>query len=201
MSFQEAKKLLLEAVDTVIAVANKEKLENPISSVSQPSNKAAVGIKEHNRLFGFQPSKGKNRAKSRSTTSSTKRKVSKSVWKKECICLRDSHQTWKPSPEEKIELARLGLGLKKLEFDTDGSAQHIHSVIIRSFPVLVSSGGYTLMRLAENSHTIVEIEGPDSGLTVVFLKDILNQAKLYLRPLQKDILDEDMQTPAVSFNE
>ena len=59
------------------------------------------------------------------------------------------------------------------------------------------------MRLAENSHTMVEIEGPDSGLTVVFLKDILNQAKLYLRPLQKDILDEDMQpymTPAVRID-
>ena len=40
---------------------------------------------------------------------------------------------------------------------------------------------------------MVEIEGPDSGMTVSYLKDILNQAKLYIRPLQKDISEEDMK--------
>lgn len=49
------------------------------------------------------------------------------------------------------------------------------------------------MRLGENSHHMVEIEGPESGITVSLLKDILNQAKLYIRPLQKDITEEDMK--------
>ena len=35
---------------------------------------------------------------------------------------------------------------------------------------------------------MMEIEGPDSGTSVNFLKDILNQAKVYIRPLQKDII-------------
>lgn len=30
-------------------------------------------------------------------------------------------------------------------------------------------------------------------MTVAYLKDILNHAKLYIRPLQKDITDEDMK--------
>ena len=108
---------------------------------------------------------------------------------------------WKPSSEEKIELARIGLGLKSnIAFNSDGDAQHIHSVLMSEFPVLSKCGGYTLLRLAENSHNMVEIESPDNGITVQYLKDILNQAKLYIRPLQKDITDEDMKpysTPEV----
>ena len=60
------------------------------------------------------------------------------------------------------------------------------------FPILESCGGYTLMRLAD-SHCLVEIEGPDSGMTVAFLIDTLNQAKLFIRPLQTDITEEDMK--------
>ena len=37
---------------------------------------------------------------------------------------------------------------------------------------------------------MVEIEGSDSGMTVSYLKDILNQAKLYIRPLQRSIEEE-----------
>ena len=59
--------------------------------------------------------------------------------------------------------------------------------------MLEDCGGYTLLRLAENSHNMVEIEGPDGGMTVSFLKDILNRAKLYIRPLQKNISEEDMR--------
>ena len=55
-------------------------------------------------------------------------------------------------------------------------------------------GLHALLRLTENSHGMVEIEGPDSGMTVPYLKDIiLNQAKLYIRPLQKDSSEEDVK--------
>ena len=89
-------------------------------------------------------------------------------------------------------------------FDNNGDAQHIHSVIMKEFPVLTMCGGYTLLRLAENSHNMVEIEGPDNGMTVQYLKDILNHAKLYIRPLQKDITNEDMKpysTPQVRLED
>ena len=92
-----------------------------------------------------------------------------------------------------MELARMGLGLSEAIFNTDGDAEHIHRVLLEKFPVLESCGGYTLLRLAENSHSMMEIEGLDSGMTVPYLKDILNQAKLYIRPLQKDISQKDMK--------
>ena len=40
---------------------------------------------------------------------------------------------------------------------------------------------------------MVEIEGPDSGMTVPFLKDVVNRAKLYIRLLQRDITKEAMK--------
>ena len=91
----------------------------------------------------------------------------------------------------------MGLGLKEVTFKNDGDGEHIHRTILNAFPVLDGCGGYTLLRLAENSHNMVEIEGPDSGLTVTYLKDILNHAKLYLRPLQKDITHEAMKEYSV----
>ena len=90
-------------------------------------------------------------------------------------------------PRKKIELARMGLGLSQAEFRSDGDAKHVHDVIMGMFPVLLSVGGYSLLRLAENSHSMVEIEGPDGGTTVPY------QAKLYVRPLQRDISEEDMK--------
>ena len=119
------------------------------------------------------------------------------IFKKDCICLRDCEQSWKPSSEEKMELAKMGLGLREVVFKTDGDAEHIHRVLLDTFPVLEACGGCTLLRLAENSHSMVEIQGPDSGITVIYLKDILNQAKLYIRPLQKDITTEDMKPYSV----
>ena len=53
---------------------------------------------------------------------------------------------------------------------------------------------------AENSYTMVEIKGSEGGVIVPYLIDMLNQAKLYIRPLQKDITEEDMKaycTPKV----
>ena len=49
------------------------------------------------------------------------------------------------------------------------------------------------MGVSENSRDLVAIEGPDGGVTVPFHKDILRQAKLYIRPLQYDIPDKKLK--------
>ena len=144
-------------------------------------------------MFGFQPSKSSTTKKSTRSVKSKRRSAKTSTWRKDCIVLKDSQQTWKPSPEEKMELARIGLGLSEVTFNANGNAEHLHTTLLRKFPFLDSCGGYSLLRLGENSHGLVEIEGSDSGITVPFLKDVLNQAKLYIRPLQSDITEEDMK--------
>ena len=65
------------------------------------------------------------------------------TWTREVICLKDCDQETSPSAEEKIELAQLNLGLRKLVFGADDKANHIHSVILNTFPILDECGGYT----------------------------------------------------------
>ena len=69
----------------------------------------------------------------------------------------------------------------------------LQDTLLASYPVLRDCGGYTLLRLGSGSRSLVEIEGPDTGITVPYLRDILNQDKLYIRPLQCDISEEDVQ--------
>ena len=83
-------------------------------------------------------------------------------------------------------MAQLSLS-KKLVFPAEGDAAEVHDIILSNFPILSECGGYTLMRTADNSRSLVAVEGPDGGTTVPFLKDILRQARLYIRPLQSDI--------------
>ena len=148
------------------------------SSPCSPHNRTLynASMSEHKRLFGFK--KGG-------------RKKGKGVWRKECVCLSNCKQDSKPTAEEKMELARMGLGYSEIIFNVYGDAQHIHEVLLQAFPPLDYGGGYTLLRLSDNSYSLIEILEPDSGLTVNYLKDILNQAKLYIRPLQKNISYSD----------
>ena len=100
----------------------------------------------------------------------------------------------KPTPQQKIQLAKIGLTNKVLHFEVGGIAHHVHNIIIWEYPVLEDCGGYTLLRLAENSHDLVEIEEPlDALIDVEYLKNILNNATLYVRPLQRDICPDDMK--------
>ena len=105
------------------------------------------------------------------------------TWKKERVCLRFKDQTKGPDCTEKMELARIGLGLKELLFDSDGDAIHIHSILLTAFKQLDACGGYTLLRLATNSTDLIEIQPPKGGMTVRYLKDIAKSAKLFVRPL------------------
>ena len=88
-------------------------------------------------------------------------------------------------------MAKSGLGLKELEFNIDGNAMRIHNVILDAFSELNDCGGYTLHRLATNSTDLIAIKPPKGGFTVKYLKDIVKSAKLFVRPLQADIIFND----------
>lgn len=101
-----------------------------------------------------------------------------------------------PDTLEKMELAKLGLGLKDV-FSIDGDALHIPSVLLDAFKQLDDCGGYTLLRLATNSTSLIEIKPPKGWMTVRYLKDIVKSAKLFVRPLQTDIESEEYVFPEV----
>lgn len=166
---------------------------------------------EFNRLFGYRPDVSqhvretnkpkakKRKGMGRATPCQTRARAGY-TWKKETVCLRFKDQTKGPDCTEKMELARIGLGLKELSFDSDGDAIYIHSVLLTAFKQLDACGGYTLLRLATNSTDLIEIQPPKGGMTVRYLKDIVKSAKLFVRPLQTNIdCDEDSQPEVISY--
>lgn len=104
------------------------------------------------------------------------------------MCLRFKNQWKSPDTRERMELAKFGLGLKELVFDLDGNAMHIHTTLLDAYESLGECGGYTLLRLATNSSDLLEIQPPKAGMSTRYLKDIVKSAKLYVRPLQADIM-------------
>lgn len=107
------------------------------------------------------------------------------TWTKDvvCLCFQDDDKV--PGTAERMQLARLNIGLRRVDFLLDGDAKHIHEKIMLAFPQLEKCGGYTLLRTADCTKELLEID--DSQLDVVYLEDIVRQAKLYVRPLQCDI--------------
>ena len=50
------------------------------------------------------------------------KKKSISTWSKDVVCLKDRNQETSPTTEQKIGLAQLNLGMKKLVFNVDSDA-------------------------------------------------------------------------------
>ena len=45
--------------------------------------------------------------------------------------------------KKKMDLAKIGLGLKAIIFNSDGDAAHVHKLILSNFPALENCDGYT----------------------------------------------------------
>ena len=155
----------------------------------------AARNREGQRLFGYNPSvlnSGRKRRKVEAGGAFLKRK--RPTWSRDCICLNLHYQDWLPSVQEKISLSSSGLGLKRVTFDQDGDGQHIMKMLTDAFPKLPLNGEFNLLR-PESGQSCKKllVIGPPSGMNVPYLKDIVGQAKLYIRP-NKDI-EADVYEP------
>ena len=66
-----------------------------------------------------------------------------------------------------------------------------------AFPQLKDAGGYELLRVSEDDRRTLEtIPAPPYGYSVEYLKECVHQAKIYIRPIQKN-LSEDILLPLV----
>lgn len=158
-----------------------------LNSSSRSDIKKPSPYEEHRRLFGYQASKEYSGFSKPPKRSKAKGKKKAATWTKDVICFKYCDQDASPTTEEKMELARLNLGPNKLILGAESDASEVFETILAEFPILDDCGGYTLMRVSENSRSLVAIEGPSGGVDVPFLRDILRQAKLYIRPLQCDL--------------
>ena len=118
------------------------------------------------------------------------------MWEHEFICLALCGQKEPPSgsPMEKAELIRAGLGPRKLSLFEFGSSNDFHNDVIMAFPKLSDGGGYELLRTIKNNHRVLSvIPLPPGGYIVEYVKSIVCQAKVYIRPIQQDLSSDPQQ--------
>ncbi len=72
---------------------------------------------EHRKLFGFKPPGPQKGKRSRARPKAVKK--AKVGYTKDTVLLRCHDQTWLPSTEERMQLAKIGLGFKKALFEAD----------------------------------------------------------------------------------
>ena len=153
-----------------------------------PLKATTSAVAERNRLFnfGFRRSSAK-RSKSASSVPKTKKKRL-STWSHDFVCLWSTSTTKPPSCLEIADLIRAGLGRKQITlFDGDGSHE-LHREILHTFPRLSEGGGYELLRVAESGQrNLCVIPSPSDGYSVSCLREVLRQAKVYIRPVQNDL--------------
>ena len=62
-----------------------------------------------------------------------------------------------PSPIEKVELVRGGLGQKNLVFLESGSNMEFHEDLLDAFPKLSDGGDYELLHTVEGNNKLLDV--------------------------------------------
>lgn len=170
-----------------ITKVTKHSLEYHSRLLRRLSSSTAVGnaqVNEHRKLFGYaargkQPKKGKSFAKQKVQTCSLK-----------FVCLASRSAVKPPTTiKERTMLANACLGDGTVTFHVDGNSSHLHEKLLEAFPKLFSAG-YELFlfdRSGENS-SFCHLKPPYLPKK---LKEVAGQCKIYIKPLQKELLDSN----------
>ena len=152
-----------------------------LSSSTCTSVTPAASVQEHQRVFSYRPKTSggnANRAKSRARLQTATLKF---------ICLSDTGSSRPPATvAEKAVLANAGLGPASITFDLNGDYVHLHNKLLEQYPDLVKAGGYELL-LYQRSGLNQGFHKIEGSLTPRRLKDLVHQAQIFIRPLQRAI--------------
>ena len=116
-----------------------------------------------------------------------KKKAKVPTWTHTFVCLAFTDQDLIPESSERAWLHLAGLGEKKIQLSIDSDAHSIHSELFSQFPKLSNGGGYELLRAEKGQKLLCVIDAPASGYTASYLKAVAHNAKIYVRPLQRDL--------------
>ena len=91
------------------------------------------------------------------------KKVKLSMWEHEFICLANCGEVTPPTPLEKADLIRAGLGPHKLSLFEYGDSSQFHDDVMAAFPKLADGGGYKPLRTKQNNNRELCVISPLSG--------------------------------------
>ena len=93
----------------------------------------------------------------------------------------------------------VGLGLKKLTLSLTDDYDDVHYYILEVFPKLKDAGGYKLMR-SSTGRVLEVVPTPPGGYSAAYLKEVAQQAKIYILPIQKCLSTDVTSSETVSFS-
>ena len=112
--------------------------------------------------------------------SGSKRKAVPKTWAHTFVCLSHPDDTEPPDASERAKLLLAGLGERKVNLIAHGD---IREDLLTEYPKLRAGGGFELLRLkAPRELDVIPI--PRGGYTVQYLKTVIQNAKVYIRPIQ-----------------
>lgn len=119
------------------------------------------------------------------------------TWTHSFVCLSETTQEIVPDTDNRAKLLMAGLGEKRLQLRMDADAQSIYFELCSAFPKLSDAGGYEFLRAQEGGGKLLSpIVLPPNGYSTNYLKAVVHSAKIYIRPLQRDLSLEPVENEA-----
>ena len=191
-SVQDTQRVLRQCASTLLTAVSRLGTPSSTSPSTSRSQTPSTPIQEHRRLFGFQPStSGRPEARAK------RRKFAKPQWYHTFICLLRVNDCVVPTFVDKGKLAIAGLGEKKVSFPQGKGCKVFIDSIEGEFPKLKDGGGFEILRA--DGKDLRLIPPPPGGYTVEYMRGVLNQAKGYIRPLQKDLSTNSVLSAEVCY--
>ncbi|XP_070546854.1 uncharacterized protein [Ptychodera flava] len=109
------------------------------------------------------------------------------TWTHAIVCLDSVDFEWCPSPRQRTDLVKLGLGERRVKIPVGSTASEVHEQLLDEYPKLSEGGGYEICRAYHGSRRLHAISCPNEGYSQRYLSIEAGQAKLYIRPLQNNL--------------
>ena len=148
---------------------------------------------ELRQLFNTKAYAGGKRKGASVFAGGSKRKASQQfkTWTHTFVCLSDPDDAEPPDASERAKLLLAGLGEKKINVVAHGD---IRNDLLEEYPKLRAGGGFELLRLRGRDLEVIPI--PHEGYTVQYLKTVVQNAKVFIRPIQAPLdatIDSEVQ--------
>lgn len=105
------------------------------------------------------------------------------------VCLSQIGQYIPPDTADRVRLIQAALGEKRVSCSLESRGTELHEEFLSAFPRLRDGGGYEFLKLDEGSRKCLNVVTPPTGgYNPAYLKAIFLQAKIYIRPLQKNLV-------------
>lgn len=163
---------------------------------SQKAGLSSLAIQQSNLStpFNWNPTTLVGKKRKAAPSSQGKRKKLP-TWTHTFVCLTSASQDTLPDGQERAELQIAGLGEKRISLSAYADAQDIYHELTFQFPKLSNSGGFELLWVSEGGKQLDVIASPANGYTVSYLRVVIHHAKIFIRPLQKDLSLEALKEP------